>query len=96
MAKYKLYSIEEKMKQKNMLLKYSGGVAKKPELGNEVCDLMIDTIQAKISLIKEIDKNLNNNLKEEKSVGDNDDFNDITKENDIQEKTEENLIVSEN
>ena len=57
LAKNKLDLIEEKAKQKNILLKCSGGVVNKPELSDEVCDLMIDSIQAKISLIKEIDKN---------------------------------------
>ena len=86
-VKSKLESIEEKAKQKNMLLKYSGGVANKPELGDEVCDLMINSIKAKLSLIKEIDKNLNyessseeNNMKTEQE------------QSDIQEKTEENSV----
>ena len=95
MAKFKLDSIEEKTKQRNMLLKYSGGVANKPELGNEVCDLMIDTIQAKLSLIKGIDKNLNENLNEEKSDDDDGINNNITDENNISEKTEENLLDNE-
>ena len=64
-AKSKLESLEEKKNQKNLLLKYSGGVASKPELGEEVCDLMIDSIQAKLSLIKEIDKSLDDNINEE-------------------------------
>ena len=86
-VKSKLESIEEKAKQKNMLLKYSGGVANKPELGDEVCDLMINSIKAKLSLIKEIDKNLKyessseeNNMKTEQE------------QSDIQEKTEENSV----
>ena len=86
-VKSKLESIEEKAKQKNMLLKYSGGVANKPELGDEVCDLMINSIKAKLSLIKEIDKNLNDeSSSEEKNMK-------IDKEqSDIQEKTEENSV----
>ena len=62
-------------KQKNLLLKCSGGVANKPELGEEVCDLMIDSIQAKLSLIKEMDKSLDESIndeeKKEKSINDN-------------------------
>ena len=81
-AKSKLESIEEKKRQKNLLLKCSGGVANKPELGEEVCDLMIDSIQAKLSLIKEIDKSL-----DEKEIKDD---NDIEKaHNNIEENSEE-------
>ena len=83
-AKCKLESLEEKKKQKNLLLKCSGGVANKPELGEEVCDLMIDSIQAKLSLIKELNKNLDENIKEErKDKNNNDRYS-------IQEHTEEN------
>lgn len=66
-AKCKLESIEEKKRQKDLLLKFSGGVANRPELGEEVCNLMIDSIQAKLSLIKEIDKDLDEGYNEEKN-----------------------------
>ena len=66
-AKCKLESMEEKKRQKNLLLKCSGGVANKPELGEEVCDLMIDSIQAKLSLIKELDKNLSGIINEKRN-----------------------------
>ena len=66
-AKCKLESIEEKKRQKDLLLKFSGGVANRPELGEEVCNLMIDSIQAKLSLIKEIDKDLDESYNEEKN-----------------------------
>ena len=84
-AKCKLESIEEKKRQKNLLLKCSGGVANMPELGEEVCDLMIDSIQAKLSLIKEIDKSLDESIKEEK-----DENNKGKTGYSIQENTEEN------
>jgi hypothetical protein len=87
-AKCKLESIEEKKRQKNLLLKCCGGVANKPELGEEVCDLMIDSIQAKLSLIKEIDKSLD---EEEKK----DDNNNLKAYNDIEENTEENNFDEE-
>ena len=86
-VKSKLESIEEKAKQKNMLLKYSGGVANKPELGDEVCDLMINSIKAKLSLIKEIDKNLNDESSSEEKNMKTD-----KEQSDIQEKTEENSV----
>ena len=88
-AKSRLESIEEKKNQKNLLLKYSGGVANKPELGEEVCDLMIDSIQAKLSLIKEIDKNLDEN--EEKKKEDN--GNELIEEN---ANSEEDSVFNEN
>ena len=84
-AKCKLESIEEKKRQKNLLLKCSGGVANKPELGEEVCDLMIDSIQAKLSLIKEIDKSLDESFNNEKNKNKNENNN-----NSIKENTEEN------
>ena len=83
-AKCKLESIEEKKKQKNLLLKCSGGVANKPELGEEVCDLMIDSIQAKLSLIKEIDKSL------DESINDEEKKDEHHNRYSIQENTEEN------
>ena len=49
---------------------------------------MIDTIQAKLSLIKEIDKSLDESLKEENIKNDNNYID--TGQSDIEEKTEEN------
>ena len=96
LAKYKLDSIEQKAKQKNILLKCSGGIANKPELGDEVCDLMIDSIQAKISLIKEIDKTLDESFKQEKEINEDDQFkNAKTNQSDIIEKTEEDNLDEE-
>ena len=93
-VKSKLQSIEEKTKQKNMLLKFSGGVANKPELGDEICDLMINSIKAKLSLIKEMDKNLDDSFVEEddENKEDNNDINKDKEQSGIQEKTEENSI----
>ena len=63
-AKSKLESLDEKKKQKSLLLKINGGAAIKPELGEEICDLMIDSIQARLSIIQEIE-NLDENYKED-------------------------------
>ena len=82
-AKSKLESIEEKKRQKDLLLKCTGGVGNKPELGEEVCDLMIDSIQAKLSLIKELDKSLDDSINEEKKDKNN------NKRYSIQDNTEE-------
>ena len=96
LAKNKLDLIEEKAKQKNILLKCSGGVANKPELSDEVCDLMIDSIQAKISLIKEIDKSLHKGLKQEKEINKVEQSKNIkTNQSDIIEKTEEDNLDEE-
>ena len=67
-AKSKLESLDEKKKQKSLLLKINGGAASKPELGEEICDLMIDSIQARLSIIQEIenlDENLDKNVNED-------------------------------
>ena len=50
----KLENLKEKKEQKALVLKYQGGIASNPELGEEVCDILIDSMQAKISLIDEI------------------------------------------
>ena len=60
MAKSKLEILDEKKKQKALLLKLNGGIANKPDLGEEICDLMIDSIQAKLSILQEIE-NLDGN-----------------------------------
>ena len=60
MAKSKLEILDEKKKQKSLLLKLNGGIANKPDLGEEICDLMIDSIQARLSIIQEIE-NLDGN-----------------------------------
>ena len=74
-------------------------MANKPELGDEVCDLMIDSIKAKLSLIEEIDKNMKDSFSEEINEDENDDNgqdnNMKTGESNIQEKTEENNVDNE-
>lgn len=90
-AKSRLESIEEKKRQKDLLLKFSGGVANRPELGEEVCNLMIDSIQAKLSLIKEIDKDLDESYNEEKNDNGKSNINIVenTEENNNEENEEE-------
>ena len=60
-AKSKLETLEEKKNQKSLLLKLNGGVANKPELGEDICDLIIDSIQARLSIIKEFENMEENN-----------------------------------
>ena len=59
-AKNKVLVLEEQAKQKEQLLKVSGGVIENPDLGNEVCDLMIDSIKAKLSIIGQFNMKINN------------------------------------
>ena len=80
MAKSQLESLEEKKKQKSLLLKLNGGIENKPELVEEICDLMIDSIQARLSIIKEIE-----NLDDQNNV-DNNDMNQNEEQNENQEK----------
>ena len=73
-----------------MLLKYSGGTSNNPGLSEEVCDLIIDSIQAKLSLIKNINKDLDNSTEEiNKSVKETKTDNNDTKsrQSDIQDKS---------
>jgi hypothetical protein len=94
-AKTKLDSIDSKRRQKDLLLKYSGGTSKNPDLSDEICDLMIDSIQAKISLIKKIDKDLDNSM-EEKNNNVKETKTDNSNRSDIHEKSivkeEENSV----
>lgn len=74
-AKSKFETVEEKKKQKSLLLKLKGGIANNPELGEEICDLMIDSIQARLSIIQEIENlddenNENNNENEQNEYED--------------------------
>ena len=52
----KLENLKEKKEQKETLLKYQGGDAFNPDLGEEVCDILIDSVNAKMSLMDEMKK----------------------------------------
>ena len=52
----KLENLKEKKEQKEILLKYQGGDASNPDLGEEVCDILIDSVNAKMSLMDEMKK----------------------------------------
>ena len=52
----KLDSLEEKAKLKEQLLKYNGGIKNNPDLGNEICGLYLDSINAKLNIIEDIQK----------------------------------------
>ena len=61
LANSKLERLNEKQKQKSLLLKCEGGFINNPGLGEEVCDILIDSMTAKLSLLNEIDKMESNN-----------------------------------
>ena len=70
-AKSKLEPLDERRDQKFLLLKLNSGIENKQELEDEVCDLMIDSIKARLSIIQEIenlDENtIDNNIKKKKN-----------------------------
>ena len=76
----KLENLNQKKEQKNLIFKYQGGFASNPDLGQEVSDILIDTIEAKMSLIEGIQ-----NMKNDKNLIDN--------KNDIKENEEENKEI---
>ena len=63
--------MDERRDQKFLLLKLNSGIENKQELEDEVCDLMIDSIKARLSIIQEIenlDENtIDNNIKKKKN-----------------------------
>ena len=82
MINSKLENLNQKKEQKELLLKYQGGIASNPDLDKEISDILIDTIESKMNLIEGInnlEKNKNKNLIE----------NDII-ENEEEEEIEEN------
>ena len=55
LAKSKLENLQEKKKEKSLLLKVNGGIDKNPEIADEICDLMLDSIQAGLSIIEGVE-----------------------------------------
>ena len=51
----KLNSIDELAKQKEKILKYKGGIKNNPELGKEVCNLIINSVKAKLNILKKFE-----------------------------------------
>ena len=105
MANSKLERLSEKQKQKSLLLKCEGGFVNNPGLGEEVCDILIDSMTAKLSLINEMDKiQYNKNKKKPKLVDEssgpggninindnnNDDDNEENEDNDYSSFNKEN------
>ena len=53
-AKIQTELLDNQVKQKNQLIKYNGGYEKNPELGDEVGNMIIESIQAKLQMIQKL------------------------------------------
>ena len=58
MINSKLKNMKEKKEEKALLLKHQGGIASNPDLGEKVCDILIDSMNAKLLLMDEIKKRM--------------------------------------
>lgn len=56
MSKCKLDYLKEKKNQKDLLLKFNGGVVNNPEVGEELYNLSLNIIKGKLAIIEEIEK----------------------------------------
>ena len=56
MSKCKLDFLKEKKNQKDRLLRLNGGIAKNPEVGEELYNLSLNIIKGKLAIIEEIEK----------------------------------------
>ena len=57
-SKYKLDYLKEKKEQKDQFLKLNGGIAKNPEVGEELYNLSFNIIKGKLAIIEEIEKKI--------------------------------------
>ena len=76
----KLEKLNQKKEQKDLVLKYQGGFASNPDLGQEVSNILIDSIEAKMNIIEGIQNMKNDKTSEDKKA-------------DIKENQEENEDV---
>ena len=53
-VKVKANSLEKEAEMKEKLLKLNGGIENNPELGKKVSNLLIDSIEAKLSILKKV------------------------------------------
>ena len=82
-------NIEEKKEQKDLLLKYQGGIASNPDLGEEVGDILIDSLNAKMSLMDEMKRLVKKGNKKnlvDKGTG----INEYRNDNENEEEEDEN------
>ena len=88
MVNSKLENLKEKKEQKDLLLKYQGGIASNPDLGEEVCDMLIDSMNAKMSLMDEMKRLVKKGNKKnlvDRGTG----INEYRNDNENEEKEEE-------
>ena len=55
--KIKAGYLEQLANEKQKILKINGGIEKNPELGQKISDLLIDSIQAKLTILQSIESN---------------------------------------
>ena len=93
MVNSKLENLKEKKEQKDLLLKYQGGIASNPDLGEEVCDMLIDSMNAKMSLMDEMKRLVKKGNKKnlvDRGTGINDYRNDDENEEEKEDEEDEN------
>ena len=56
-VKIKAGYLEQLANEKQKILKINGGIEKNPELGQKISDLLVDSIQAKLSILNSIENN---------------------------------------
>ena len=74
MSKCRLDYLKEKKEQKNRLLKLNGGIAKNPEVGEELYNLSLNIIKGKLAIIEEIEKKFDKNGENGKPKEQKDDY----------------------
>ena len=74
MSKCRLDYLKEKKEQKNRLLKLNGGIAKNPEVGEELYNLSLNIIKGKLAIIEEIEKKFDKNGENGKPKKQKDDY----------------------
>ena len=106
-ANDKLERLDEQKKQKLLLLKYGGGIGNNIKIGENLFDIMIDSINTKIYLIENMiednnkeNKNINESIKmnsskeidKDNNKGENQNRIDISNKNNYEEKQNKNRI----
>jgi len=54
--KIKANMLEQQAKMKEKFLQYNGGAEKNPEIGEDVSNMLIDAIKAKLTILESISK----------------------------------------
>ena len=94
MSKCRLDFLKEKKEQKNKLLKLNGGIAKNPEVGEELYNISLNIIKGKLAIIEEIEKKFERNEENGKPKEQKDD-NDSEEESEYESSMPENKFKEE-